>query len=116
MEPAAPVERTGMPTLLQIDFPIEGPFGAAMSEAFADLAASIAAEPGLLWKIWTENEREHTAGGIYLFADAASAKAYATRHRARLESFGIKRIRALFFDVNGPLSEITRGPVSPQTP
>ena len=51
-----------------------------------------------------------------LFADAASAKAYATRHRARLESFGIKRIRALFFDVNGPLSEITRGPVSPQTP
>lgn len=82
-----------MATLLQIDFPSEGPFGAQMSEAYADLAASISAEPGLLWKIWTENATEGTAGGIYLFADEASA-------------------RALFFDVNQPLTSITRGPLT----
>ena len=40
-----------MTTLLQIDFPTVGPFGAEMSKAYADLAASIATEPGLLRKL-----------------------------------------------------------------
>ena len=31
---------------------------------------------GLLWKIWLMNEAEKSAGGIYLFKDAASARAY----------------------------------------
>ena len=42
-----------MPVLLQFDFPFEGPFGDAMAQALDGLARSIAAEPGLLWKIWT---------------------------------------------------------------
>ena len=83
-----------------------------MSEAYADLAASISTEPGLLWKIWTENATDQTAGGIYLFADEASAHAYANMHTKRLESFGVTGIRALFFDVNEPLTATTRGPVS----
>lgn len=101
-----------MTTLLQIDFPSAGPFGAQMSEAYADLAASISTEPGLLWKVWTENATEQAAGGIYLFADEASARTYATMHTKRLESFGVTEIRARFFDVNEPLTAITRGPVS----
>lgn len=63
-----------MPTLLQIDFPSARPIGAQMSEAYADLAASIATAPGLL-EISTENATEQTAGGIYLFSDEASAHA-----------------------------------------
>lgn len=98
-----------MPTLLQIDFPSEGPFGAQMSEAYAELAASISTEPGLLWKIWTENATDQTAGGIYLFSDEASARAYADMHTRRLASFGVTGIRALFFDVNQALTAITRG-------
>lgn len=101
-----------MTTLLQIDFPTQGPFGAQMSEACADLAASISGEPGLLWKIWTENATEHTAGGIYLFADEASARAYCDMHTRRLEGFGVSGIRARFFDANEPLTSITRGPLS----
>ena len=93
-----------MTTLLQTDFPSAGPFGAHMSEAYA--------EPGLVWKIWTENATEQTAGGIYLFTDEASAHAYATMHTKRLESFGVTGIRALYFDVNEPLTATTRGPVS----
>jgi hypothetical protein len=31
---------------------------------------------GLLWKIWLMNGAEKSAGGIYLFKDEASAKAY----------------------------------------
>lgn len=100
-----------MTTLLQIDFPTEGPFSEHMSEPYADLAASITQEPDLLWKIWTENATEQAAGGIYLFRDEASARAYATMHTKRLEGFGVTGIRALFFDVNEPLTVVTHGPV-----
>jgi hypothetical protein len=44
-----------MPILLQIDFPFQGPWGAEMSTTMQCLVVSIAQEPGLLWKIWTEN-------------------------------------------------------------
>ncbi len=40
-----------MPALLQVDFPFEGPFGDAMAEGMKGLAESIAAEPGLIWKV-----------------------------------------------------------------
>lgn len=100
-----------MPTLLQIDFPLDGPFGDAMARAFADLAAGISAEPGLMWKIWTENQATKQAGGVYLFSDETSARAYCDMHVKRLEGFGVTGIRALFFDVNEPLTQVTRGPV-----
>ena len=101
-----------MPVLLQFDFPFEGPFGDAMAQALDGLAQSIAAEPGLLWKIWTEDAGGKRAGGIYLFADRTSAEAYREMHAARLTSFGIQDIRALTFEVNDALSEITRGPLA----
>lgn len=101
-----------MAVLLQIDFPSSGPFGDQMAEAYADLAASISTEPGLLWKIWTENADDQTAGGIYLFADGPAAHAYADMHTQRLESFGVNGIRAKYFDVNETLTAVTRGPLS----
>ena len=58
-----------MPTLLQFDFPMKGPWGDDLAEAFRDLAAIIERSPGLRWKIWTENEDEGVGGGIYLFED-----------------------------------------------
>lgn len=94
--------------LLQIDFPIEGPFGANMTEAFSDLAKDIAIEEGLIWKIWTENAETKEAGGIYLFQDVENANRYLKKHTERLNSFGIKDITAKVFDVNIPLSQIDK--------
>lgn len=94
--------------LLQIDFPIEGPFGANMTEAFSDLAKDIAIEEGLIWKIWTENEETKEAGGIYLFQDIENANRYLKKHTERLNSFGIEDITAKVFDVNIPLSQIDK--------
>ena len=99
-----------MAVLLQVDFPFAGPFGKDMSAALGDLAQHIAGESGLTWKIWTENEAEQTAGGVYLFGDRASAETYLAMHRARLAGFGIQNLRALIFDVNPDLTRITRGP------
>ena len=101
-----------MPILLQVDFPYQGPWGEDMAQAMQGLAQSIAQEPGLLWKIWTENPTDRLAGGIYLFADEASARAYAEMHIKRVEARGVTSIRALFFDVIEPLTAITRGPVA----
>ena len=52
-----------MPTLVQFDFPMKGPWGEYMAVAFRDLADIIGRAPGLQWKIWTENESEETGGG-----------------------------------------------------
>lgn len=100
-----------MSVLLQVDFPFTGPWGQAMSEAMRGLAESIANEPGLLWKIWTENAASNEAGGIYLFADRPSAEAYLTMHKARLATFGVSQVNAKIFDVNSDLSALDRAPL-----
>ncbi len=97
--------------LVQIDFAYDGPFGPDMTEAMDGLARSIPNEPGFIWKIWTENQTEREAGGIYLFANEQSAQDYIAMHTARLKEFGIEHVNAKIFDVNGPLTAITKGPV-----
>ncbi|MBN7770081.1 monooxygenase [Marinobacter daepoensis] len=101
-----------MKTLLQVDFPFNGPFGQEMVEAMKELAESIAREPGLIWKIWTENPETCEAGGIYLFEDDVSARTYLELHTARLKSFGVPVVNAKMFQVNDVLSAIDRGPVA----
>ncbi len=99
-----------MAKLLQITFVFQGPFGRQLAETMSGLAHSISQEPGLVWKIWTENEAAREAGGIYLFEDEKSAQAYFEKHAARLKDSGITGISAKIFDVNIDLSRITRGP------
>ncbi|HGW5195931.1 TPA: YdhR family protein, partial [Escherichia coli] len=48
-----------MATLLQLHFAFNGPFGDAMVEQLEPLAESINQEPGFLWKVWTESEKNH---------------------------------------------------------
>jgi hypothetical protein len=100
-----------MPTLLQIDFPLDGPWGAEMTDAFDGLAHVIAEAPGLRWKVWTENRERGDGGGVYLFDDVPTAEAYLAEHTARLNGFGITEIRARIFDVNESLTATTRGPL-----
>lgn len=101
-----------MKKLLQIDFSFNGPFGQEMADSLKDLAHSIVKEPGLLWKIWTENEKTQEAGGIYLFDNEENARAYLKMHTARLKSFGVAKVNAKIFDINHSLSTITQAPLS----
>lgn len=94
-------------TILQFDFKYDGPWGDELSVALADLARDIAKEPGIIWKIWTENQETCEAGGVYLFTDKAAAEAYQLKHRTRLESWGYSDFHVKVFDVNMPLSAIT---------
>ena len=100
-----------MQPILQIDFPFVGPFAEEMHQAMQALAESIIEEPGLIWKIWTENPSTQEAGGIYLFSDEQSAQNYLAMHSARLTASGVTDIRAKLFAVNAPLSQICQGPI-----
>lgn len=96
-----------MTTIVQFDFPYSGPWGKEGEEVLGEIARSIAAEPGLIWKAWTENAAEGIAGGIYCFVDEPSALAYKAKHCARLPQFGVTEYRVKVFEVNEGLSAIT---------
>lgn len=98
-----------MSVILQVDFPFSGPFGEEMSNALMDLAKSINDEPGFMWKIWTENQAEQCAGGIYMFADENTANAYLTMHTERLAAFGISDVRGKIFSINTALTDVNQG-------
>ena len=98
-----------MAILLVFEFPMEGPWGAEMAKEFKGLAEDIGTEPGLIWKVWTEAPERKTGGGVYLFEDENSARAYTAKHSKRLNDFGISGIDVRQFSVNKPLSAITRG-------
>ena len=97
-----------MATLLQLHFAFNGPFGDEMAEQLKPLAESINQEPGFLWKVWTESEKNHEAGGIYLFTNEKSALAYLDKHTARLKHLGVNEVIAKVFDVNTSLSQINQ--------
>ncbi len=98
--------------VLQINFKFNVP-RADYEQAVAPLATPIAAVAGLRWKVWLMNEAESEAGGIMLFDDEASTKAYLdgpivaqiVSHPA-LSDFSVKQ-----FDVIEEETAVTRGPV-----
>lgn len=100
-----------MAYLLQVDFPYQGPWGNEMTTAMSGLAQSIAQEPGLIWKIWTENQAAQQAGGVYLFQDLPSAEAYLAMHTQRLKGFGVPQVNGKIFAVNEALSLLDRAPL-----
>ncbi|VTN45426.1 monooxygenase [Raoultella ornithinolytica] len=95
--------------LLQLHFAFNGPFGSEMSRQLVELAESINQEPGFIWKVWTESEKNHEAGGIYLFEDEETALAHLNKHTARLKSLGVDEVIGKVFDVNEPLTALNHG-------
>jgi hypothetical protein len=102
---------TDTPTIVIFDFPARPPGGPEQAAAMRALAEDIAAEPELLWKIWTGSAEEKRAGGIYLFRSRHAAEAYHAKHAARLAKAGITGIEATYRTYDAPLTAITRGPV-----
>jgi hypothetical protein len=100
-----------MAIVLQFDFKHQGPWGKVKADNLKTHAESITREPGFLWKIWTENPKTEEAGGIYLFADEPSARAYLEKHTPRLKNLGAVDVVARMYEINEDLTAITKGPV-----
>lgn len=98
--------------LLQMDYPFSGPWGSQLADEYSNLARRIANVPGLICKVWTENQDAGEAGGIYLFEDEASLDNYLEGKIERMKASGIDDIRAKKYDVNERLTRLTRGRLS----
>lgn len=97
--------------VVYVQFPHQGPFGDEMANQLEELAKSIITEPGCLWKIWTENQAENLAGGIYLFESRATAENYLNKHTERLQKWGYTHIESRIFNINETLSLLDKAPV-----
>lgn len=98
--------------IFQVNVKINLPV-AEVEPAWLEGAQSIADTPGLRWKVWIKNEAEREVGGIYLFDDEASVKAFAEspavvglKTSPLVDSISIKQ-----FNIMEAHTAITRGPV-----
>ena len=100
------------PTIIQINYKFEMT-RAEYEQGALGSASTIAASPGLRWKVWIVNDEAREAGGIYLFDDEASARAYiASPHIARVRSNPkIKDWNYKLFAVNEAPGLITHAPM-----
>ena len=88
------------------------------AENLLHAADSIAALPGLLWKVWTYNDGEHAAGGVYLFDSEEHARAWGdgTVQAALGRMPGISDVQTNYYDIDQKLSAITRAPLAVPQP
>jgi hypothetical protein len=83
-------------------------------QASSNLAVApvIANLEGLAWKIWTYNDGEGVAGGVYLLDNEAHAAAADSFIRSALgEEPGVSGVRIEHYGVDETLSAITRAPI-----
>jgi hypothetical protein len=95
---------------VQIDFAFSGT-PTEYGQVAEHVAPTIAAVPGLVSKLWISNEESHRAGGAYLFADRAAARAYLEGPIiARLRNNpAVADVSVRLFDVIPGPSKTTRG-------
>ena len=78
-----------------------------------EAATVIASVDGLIWKIWVSQEEKLEMGGIYLFADRETAKAYLNHPvvQAVCSNPAVVSSHSEFWDVESSLSALTRAPL-----
>ena len=98
--------------LLQINFKLQvtTPEYQAMCQS---VAQAFAAVPGLRWKIWTLNESQKEAGGIYLFESEQALYDFLSGPLASIVKThpALSDISVKPFDIMEDVTAITRGPV-----
>ena len=101
------------PTLLQINFQHRPPSLLEAQKAALERAHAIAKVPGLIWKVWIFSIKRQEAGGIYLFRDEVSARAYLDGEiiTKLKKSPGVGEMHIKVFEVNEVNSAITRAPI-----
>jgi hypothetical protein len=101
--------------VLQVNYHRErGQADAEQAEHLRHAAEGIAKLDGLRWKIWIYDDEAKLAGGLYLFDDEASARAFGDGILPRSLGAlpGVSGISATYFDVDEALTAVTRGPLA----
>jgi hypothetical protein len=102
-----------MGKLLQVNFTWDLPAEEKAKYADPDGPRQIADQPGLHWKIWIHDEATNSAGGIYLWEDEKSARAWGDdllpKRLAQLPN--VRDISIRYFDIDPEASAVTRAPL-----
>jgi hypothetical protein len=103
--------------VLHLRFKLRVPPKLLLSEC-GEAASVIASVEGLIWKIWILQEQEFEMGGMYLFANRKSARAYLSHPvvQAVCSNPGVVSMHSQVWDVESSLSAITRGPLQSSQP
>lgn len=98
--------------ILQLNFKFSIP-KAEYEQIASSLAGTFADLAGLRWKVWLLNEEANEAGGIYLFEDEASVKAFLDGPLAASVSShpAFSEMSIKQFAVIADATATTRGPV-----
>lgn len=106
-----------MATILQVSYRPSVGQAAALESKRVESARRIAdTVGGLQWKVWVSSE-DGLRGGIYLFDDRESARAWAEGDlRPRLTEGGGTDLSIRYFEVDETLSAITRAPIERVAP
>lgn len=101
------------PKLLQVNFKFK-PSTAEYKGHCQSIAQAFADVPGLSWKIWTVNDAEKEAGGIYLFEDEKALAQFLSGPLASKAKSNplFTDFTAKTFDVMDEATAKTRGPVA----
>jgi hypothetical protein len=96
--------------LINFKYTVSGGEYKAMADS---LAGEFAKVGGLKWKVWTINETESEAGGVYFFENEASLKAFLEGPlAAQVKSHpALSNLSAKVFDLVPSATAVTRGPV-----
>jgi hypothetical protein len=102
-----------MVKILQINMNYDIPFKHLSDASLArEAAQQIANVKGLKWKVWIHNAEEKSLGGIYLFEDEASVKAFLDSEGEKMaSSSALSNFSAKVFDVLPDHSKVTRAPI-----
>jgi hypothetical protein len=99
-------------TVLHLRFRLRVPPDVFLAHS-REAAATIASVPGLIWKIWLLHKDQSEIGGIYLFTNRESALAYLEHPvvQAVCANPAVRATDSLLWDVQNPLSALTRAPL-----
>ena len=99
-------------TVLHLSFKLRVPPKVLLAHS-REAATVIASVDGLIWKIWVSQEEKLEMGGIYLFADRETAKAYLNHPvvQAVCSNPAVVSSHSEFWDVESSLSALTRAPL-----
>lgn len=101
-----------MPVILHVNYtPSEAQNATPRDQRIAS-AQNISRVDGLGWKVWVRNPQSGDRGGIYLFDDHASAKAWADDVGKRLAAGGGSKLSLTYFEIDEELSAITHAPIA----
>jgi hypothetical protein len=99
-------------TVLHLRFKLRVPPHVLLARS-REAATIIASVEGLIWKIWVFEQEEFEMGGMYLFANRETAKAYLNHPviQAVRSNPAVVSSQSQLWDVDGSLSALTWAPL-----